>query len=198
MFAKLACWVTCLIAAAPISACIAGTSARQPNVVLILADDLGWADLGCYGADVHETPHLDQLAREGLRFTQAYAMPVCSPSRASILTGRHAARLQMTIWREGALRPTQNRKLLPAPAITDLPHAETTIAEALKSAGYLPFHVGKCRPAGRLSVTRQNRLVRHRLEPPAPQIPVKHIVPVQTAKIKVAPAVPIPIARSHT
>jgi len=118
-------------------------AAEKLNVVFILADDLGWADLGCYGADLHETPHLDQLAREGVRFTQAYAMPVCSPSRASILTGRHAARLQMTIWREGALKPTQNQKLLPAPAIADLPHAETTIAEALKAAGYLTFHVGK-------------------------------------------------------
>ena len=116
---------------------------RPLNVVFILADDLGWADAGCYGADLHETPHIDQLAREGVRFTQAYAMPVCSPSRASIQTGRHAARLHFTIWRESALKPTRDRKLLPPPAITDLPLNEVTIAEKLKAAGYLTLHVGK-------------------------------------------------------
>lgn len=116
---------------------------RPLNVVFMLADDLGWSDLRCYGADLHESPHLDQLAREGVRFTQAYAMPVCSPSRASILTGRHAARLHFTIWREGALNPPRDQKLLPPAAISDLPRSETTIAEMLKAAGYLTFHVGK-------------------------------------------------------
>ena len=118
-------------------------TARPPNVVFILADDLGWSDLGCYGADLHETPHLDQLAREGVRFTQAYAMPVCSPTRASILTGRHAARLHYTIWREGALQPPRDQPLLPPPTIADLPASEVTLAEVLKGAGYLTFHVGK-------------------------------------------------------
>jgi len=118
-------------------------AARPPNVVFILADDLGWSDLGCYGADLHETPHLDRLAREGVRFTHSYAMPVCSPTRASILTGRHAARLHYTIWREGALQPPSDQPLLPPPAITDLPTSEVTVAEVLKGAGYLTFHVGK-------------------------------------------------------
>lgn len=59
---------------------------RSPNIVLILADDLGWSDLGCYGADLHETPYLDQFARESLRITGAYAMPVCSPTRAALMT----------------------------------------------------------------------------------------------------------------
>jgi arylsulfatase A len=121
----------------------ASAASRPPNVVFLLADDLGWADLGCYGADLHETPRLDQLAREGVRFSQAYMMPVCSPSRAAILTGRHAARLHLTIWREGALTPPNDRKLLPPPAITDLPPGEVTLAEVLKAAGYLTFHVGK-------------------------------------------------------
>ncbi|MBL9211133.1 MAG: sulfatase [Opitutaceae bacterium] len=116
---------------------------RPPNIVLILADDLGWADLGCYGADLHETPRLDQLAREGLRFTTAYAMPVCSPSRAALLTGRHAARLQMTIWSEGSLSGPKNRRLLQASSRHDLPHAETTLAEILQPAGYLTALVGK-------------------------------------------------------
>jgi len=76
-------------------------------------------------------------------FTQAYAMPVCSPTRASILTGRHAARLHLTIWGEGALQPPRDQPLLPPPAIADLPAAEVTLAEVLKGAGYLAFHVGK-------------------------------------------------------
>ncbi|MFO0909196.1 MAG: sulfatase [Isosphaeraceae bacterium] len=120
----------------------------RPNVVLILADDLGWSDLGCYGADLHETPHLDRLARQGLRFTQSYTMSVCSPTRASLMTGKHAARLHMTIWREKAVElqrqtaPPSQRLLQPAPA-TNLPMGETTLAELFRNQGYLTFHVGK-------------------------------------------------------
>jgi arylsulfatase A-like enzyme len=117
---------------------------QKPNVIFILADDLGWADVGCYGADLHETPNLDRLATEGIRFSQAYAMPVCSPTRASIMTGQHAARLHITIWREGAFdKPDLRQKLLPPQNAQNLPLADITIARALKSAGYLTFHVGK-------------------------------------------------------
>ncbi len=116
---------------------------RPPNVVLILADDLGWSDLGCYGSDLHETPRLDQLAREGVRFTQAYAMSVCSPSRAMLLTGRHAARVGITIWSEGSLRKSTNRRLIEADSRHDLPHSETTLATLLRGAGYLTALVGK-------------------------------------------------------
>lgn len=120
----------------------------RPNIVLMLADDLGWSDLGCYGADLHETPHLDRLAREGVRFTQAYAMSVCSPTRAALLTGRHAARLNLTVWREAAVNRDADasrtqRALLPPATATDLPHPETTLAEVLRAAGYRTFHVGK-------------------------------------------------------
>src|ERR1043166_6824189 len=80
---------------------------ERPNIVVILADDLGWSDLGCYGADLHETPRIDQLARESMRFTQAYAMSVCSPTRAMLLTGKHAARVGITIWREGSQEKLQ-------------------------------------------------------------------------------------------
>lgn len=117
--------------------------AAKPNVVIILADDLGWADLGCYGADLHETPQLDRLAREGVRFTDAYAMSVCSPSRATLLTGKHAARLRITIWSEGSLDGPKNRKLLQAESRHDLPHTETTLAKHLQDAGYLTALVGK-------------------------------------------------------
>lgn len=118
------------------------------NVVLILADDLGWADLGCYGADLHETPHLDQLARDGMRFTHAFsASPVCSPTRASLMTGKHPARLGITIWHEGAVssqtETKTNRKLRQAVSESYLPHAEHTIAEVMQAAGYRTSLVGK-------------------------------------------------------
>jgi arylsulfatase A-like enzyme len=124
-------------------ALIAARAATAPNIVLILADDLGWSDVGCYGADLHETPRIDALAREGMRFTQAYAMSVCSPSRAMLLTGRHAARLGMTIWIEGSLRKGTNRRLLEADSRHNLPHTEKTLATHLRGAGYLTALVGK-------------------------------------------------------
>lgn len=118
-------------------------AARPPNIVVILADDLGWSDLGCYGADLHDTPAIDQFASESLRFTDAYAMPVCSPTRAALLTGKHAARLQMTIWSEGSLSGPKDRPLLQAQALHSLPHTEKTIASYLHDAGYLTALVGK-------------------------------------------------------
>jgi arylsulfatase A-like enzyme len=122
----------------------AEAAVRRLNIVLILADDLGWADVACYGADLHETPNIDQLAREGVRFTDAYSSSsVCTPTRAALLTGKHPARLGMTIWSEAALSPPRNRKLLPPPSSPDLPHTETTLAKRLQSAGYLTAIVGK-------------------------------------------------------
>lgn len=117
--------------------------ARVPDIVLILADDLGWSDLGCYGGDLVETPHLDRLAREGVRFTSAYAMPVCSPSRAMLMTGRHAARLRMTIWSEGSRSGPTNRVLLQGESRHDLPLTEVTVAERLQAVGYRTALVGK-------------------------------------------------------
>lgn len=82
------------------------------NIVLILADDLGWSDLACYGSDLHQTPNIDRLARQGVRLSCAYtASCVCTPTRASILTGRHPARLRMTMptpnpdWKPGGKGP---------------------------------------------------------------------------------------------
>ena len=86
---------------------------------------------------------IDRLADESLRFTSAYAMPVCSPSRAALLTGRHAARVHMTIWSEGSLNGPKNRKLLQAESRHDLPLGEITIAELFHNAGYLTAIVGK-------------------------------------------------------
>ena len=129
-------------ALAPILASAAGP-ADKPNFVFILADDLGGRDLGCYGSTFHETPHLDQLAREGVRFTDAYAAcPVCSPTRASILTGQYPARLHLTNWIPGeASRPTD--KLRPPAWQKFLPLSETTLATALKNAGYATAMIGK-------------------------------------------------------
>ncbi|MEW6301860.1 MAG: sulfatase [Verrucomicrobiota bacterium] len=132
------CLLTLLLFAAPLQA------APPPNILFIMADDLGWADLAGYGADLHETPHLDRLARQGMRFTDAYAAaPVCSPTRSSIMTGKFPARLHITIWYEGALQRPQNRALIPPQPTANLPHSEITIAEALKAAGYFTAHVGK-------------------------------------------------------
>ena len=117
---------------------------QKPNVVFILVDDLGWADLGVYGADLHQTPNIDGFAKTAVRFTQAYsASPVCSPTRASIMTGKHPARLHMTVWREAAHNPPLNRKLIPPRTMDHLPLEEVTLAEVFKSAGYTTAHVGK-------------------------------------------------------
>src|SRR5438128_11477299 len=95
-------------------------AAERVNVVFILADDLGWADLGCYGSKYHKTPNLDRLAAQGLRFTYAYAAaPVCSPTRAALLTGLYPARLNLTDWLPG--RPDRPDQKLSRPKIATEP-----------------------------------------------------------------------------
>jgi len=117
---------------------------KKLNFVFILADDLGWKDVACYGGDLHETPNIDRLARQGMLFTDAYAAgPVCSPTRASIMTGKYPARLHMTIWYEASANPPRNRRLIPPITEGNMPHEQVTIAEVLKEAGYLTAHVGK-------------------------------------------------------
>jgi arylsulfatase A-like enzyme len=114
----------------------------QPNIILILADDLGWTDLSCYGSDLYETPHIDRLARDGMKFTQAYsACTVCSPTRAAILTGKYPARLHVTDWIPGL--PPENPKLLVPDWTKYLPPEEVTVARALQSAGYATASIGK-------------------------------------------------------
>lgn len=118
-------------------------AAPKTNVVLIVADDLGARDLGCYGSKYHRTPHLDQLAKGGVRFTQAYAAcPVCSPTRAAIMTGKYPARLHLTDWLPG--RGDLPAQKLKRPQIRqELPLEEITVAELLRDAGYATAHVGK-------------------------------------------------------
>ena len=119
------------------------TAAEKINVVLIVADDLGQRDLGCYGSTFYKTPHIDRMARDGLRFTDFYAAcPVCSPTRASIMTGRYPQRVGITDWLPG--RPDRSdQKLRRPPLPMQLPLEEVTVAEALKAAGYATGHIGK-------------------------------------------------------
>ena len=145
-------------------ACVAGASiiqasaadSPQPNFVLIYADDLGYADLGCYGNGYHETPHIDRLMRDGLRFTQAYAdAPLCAPSRVALLTGRHSARA-------GCYDVFPRRILegvgpdlvdfIPPENKWDLPAGCSILPEYLKQVGYRTgcfgkWHVGPAKPS---------------------------------------------------
>jgi len=130
-----------------IAAAIDTASAKRPNIVLILADDLSWSDLGCYGHPFHQTPHLDALAADGMRFTDAYSpAPICSASRCSILTGKSVARVGfefVTKDRPGKQK-IEGKTLLEAPPLTlNLPLEEITIAETLNPAGYETVFAGK-------------------------------------------------------
>ena len=115
----------------------------QPNIVFILMDDMGWADGGCFGSKFYQTPNLDRLATEGMRFIQAYASSaVCSPTRAAILTGKTPARLHITDWISGEGTPKNSRFKIPDWQ-QQLPLEEITIAESLKRLGYSTAHIGK-------------------------------------------------------
>ncbi len=117
--------------------------ARAPNVVFFLVDDLGWSDVGCFGSQFYETPAIDQLAKEGILFDNAYSTcHVCSPSRASILTGKYPARTNLTEWLGG--RPERDyERLHHGEKLTALPHAEQTLAETLHKHGYATANYGK-------------------------------------------------------
>jgi arylsulfatase A len=132
--------------------CFAATvtmGAERPNIVFVLADDLGINDLACYGRREHHTPNLDRLAREGARFTQAYvAQPICSPSRAAIMTGKAPGRLHLTTYLPGRA-DAASQKLLHPKIEQQLPLAEVTIAERLKAAGYASGLVGKWHLGGK-------------------------------------------------
>ncbi len=119
--------------------------AENPNIVFILVDDLGWTDLGCYGSEFYDTPNLDKLARQSVRFTNAYAAsPVCSPTRAALMTGKHPARVNITDWIPGmSISRARDPKLVPPEDIHNLPLEEFTMAEAFREQGYKTFFAGK-------------------------------------------------------
>jgi arylsulfatase A-like enzyme len=123
---------------------ILGAEERRPNIIFILADDLGYTDLACYGSKYYETPNIDRLAAEGVRFTDGYACgPNCQPTRAALLSGQYGPRtgvytvggIDRFNWRSRPLRPVDN--------VTALPPEKITIAQTLKQAGYATGMFGK-------------------------------------------------------
>lgn len=121
---------------------LAAAAEQPPNIVFILVDDLGWADLGCYGGSLFETPNIDRLAESGVRFTDFYAAcPVCSPTRAAIQSGQYQSRLRITDFIPGHYRPFE--KLVVPFNADHLPLAIETPAELLSRAGYVSGYFGK-------------------------------------------------------
>ncbi len=120
-----------------------GKKSKAPNIIMFLVDDLGWKDLGCYGSEFYETPNVDKLAKEGVRFTNAYAAcHVCSPTRASILSGKYPARINLTDWLPGR-NDFAYQKLKNVDVIQHMPDEESTLAEALRAQGYKTAIFGK-------------------------------------------------------
>ena len=137
---------------APPSSAVAAVGTDKPNIVLILADDLGWADLPVYGNRFNEAPNLTRLAEEGMRFTDAYAAgAVCSPTRASLMSGQYPARVGIIDFIPGHWRPYE-KVLLPKNRTQHLPTEVVTVAESLKTAGYATAMFGKWpTPTGKAS-----------------------------------------------
>ncbi len=165
--------------------CIAPAAAldedsQRPNIVLIVADDLGAMDLGCYGSTFHRTPNLDALARQGLRFTAAYAAaPVCSPSRAAILTGLHPARIGLTDWLPG--RPDRPDQPLKKPPIRNRLALEyETLAESLTRSGYTTAHIGKWHLGGQGATPRDQGFA-HNIAGDETGTPLSYFAPFRNA-----------------
>lgn len=133
----------CLLGLLLLTMSAARAMAAPPNVVLILADDLGWTDLACQGSAYYETPHIDRLASEGMRFTRYYTSPNCVPSRAALMTGQYAPRTGMYTVGESERGEASKRKLKPPVNVEDLPLDRKTIADVLKGAGYATGMFGK-------------------------------------------------------
>ncbi len=153
---KLRLWqrIGWLAAGLALASAAEAAPARKLNVVLFLVDDMGWMDSGAYGSKYYATPNLDRFARRAMRFTDAYAQPLCSPTRASILTGKYAARHGITT--ASGHQPPQpaghvfmptsaapNRPTITPESKNYLDPAEFTLAEALQAAGWRTGHVGK-------------------------------------------------------
>ena len=126
----------------------AGAVDPNPNVIVVLVDDMGWKDLSCQGSEFYETPQIDRLAASGMRFTTAYsACTVCSPTRAAMMTGQYPARLHLTDWITGHHRP--HAKLRPPDWTKHLPLEVVTVAERLKAYGYATASIGKWHLGGK-------------------------------------------------
>jgi len=131
---------------------------QLPNIIIFHVDDMGWTDLSCYGSEYYETPNIDRLSKEGIRFTNVYAPgAICSPSRASIQTGKYTAELGITDWIRASFQKDESIDYNNPPAYDEnkgrrmktpfnknnLPLEEKTIAEYLKEQGYKTIHIGK-------------------------------------------------------
>lgn len=116
---------------------------NRPNIIVILVDDLGWSDLGCFGSQYYMTPNIDKLTEQGMKFTSAYMMPTCSPSRASLMTGEYPPRTGIFSVDVYAYAPLKMRKLKGIPSKRYLVSEDVTIAEVLKNAGYKTGSFGK-------------------------------------------------------
>lgn len=141
-------WLACLVPVMWMNANVAAAIAQKPNILFILCDDLGINDLHCYGRADHHTPHLDRLAQQGSKFTSAYcAQPICSPSRAAILTGKTPARLHLTTYLPG--RPDcVSQKVLHPEILMQVPLTEKMLPRYFKEAGYATAAIGKWHVGG--------------------------------------------------
>src|SRR5262249_23468540 len=133
-----------LIALAALGIASRLNGAEKPNVVFILADDLGWTDLGCQGSKFYETPNIDRLAKDGLRFTSAYTCGRnCQPTRAALMSGQYGPRTGVYTVGGTDRFDTSRRPLVPVENVTQLPLDKVTLAQAMKTAGYTTALYGK-------------------------------------------------------
>lgn len=140
---RLAATVAALLAVLPDFAPAQEKHGRPPNIVFILADDLGWTDLGCQGSKFYRTPHIDRLATQGLRCLSHYHSPNCAPTRACLMSGQYAPRTG--VYTVGTLERGQakDRKMFVPQNVVNLPLDRSTVADALKKAGYATGMFGK-------------------------------------------------------
>lgn len=143
-----------LASLAALALTVGPTLAERPNIVFILADDLGWSDLSTgdtslgHGSDFFETPNIDALAKSGIAFTSAYMQPNCAPTRAALLSGQYPARDGNGVYNVGSLNRGKKDGLIPPEQHEDVPAKSTTVAEAFQKAGYTTAHFGKYHPGG--------------------------------------------------
>jgi arylsulfatase A len=147
-FAQAALLSLAALAVPAFNASLPAAEANKPNILFILCDDLGINDLHCYGRQDHHTPNLDRLAQQGMRFTSAYcAQPICSPSRAAILTGKAPARLHLTTYLPGRPDCVSQRVLHPEIEM-QVPLGEKMLPQYFKEAGYVTAAIGKWHVGG--------------------------------------------------